>query len=528
MKGLLLLLLLGICTTRSNSQIRPIAFVEDNTILDVTLHNNSTFYAIGGNITQIDSSNAKTILHNTSLSYSEGRFYDTADGWVYLGWRYIDYDVILPNIIVHYWDGETLETKTISLHDQGYEEYLAVSYQSQDSIYILTRASFDYKMLRINDDGDLLESSLFEASELYDMKLLENNVNLVAGLSDLYTIQGDMINNQISFGSEVVDFKIYEDRQRIEVLTYEKILVLDYALNIQREFYMPFSDRIPQAIYTYGDTTFLIEDDANQSFITYFDFTGFVLEKFIERTGIRYRDLFVTEDIYTIWGRSGCSIGGNMLKTDHDRFQSEFSRANLTLHDLNTEYEKESVDTIILPNGDIVFNVMLDYTWSLTITNNGLFEVAGYNVSSDRMNEVGPPFIQFNSEDSLSPGESRIHEGKFSVFEDHYISTYAAWVGTNLNDSDCSDNYDYSSIPTNVTEDVSEKITIVPNPVSDQLSVNISVPYSFSIFDFHGNKYFSKKDVQSEIIDVTELPTGIYILDVILNEKRYRKRFIKM
>ena len=121
MKYLMQLLIIALSGTNLISQDRPAAFVEDNRIVDATMYDNSTYYAMGANITQIDSTNSKIILHNSSLSYSEGRFYDESDGWVYLGWRYVDYDVILPYVLIHYWDGESLETKQISLLDMGYD-----------------------------------------------------------------------------------------------------------------------------------------------------------------------------------------------------------------------------------------------------------------------------------------------------------------------------------------------------------------------------------------------------------------------
>ena len=188
------------------------------------------------------------------------------------------------------------------------------------------------------------------------------------------------------------------------------------------------------------------------------------------------------------------------------------------------------MDTIVLGSGDTIFPVYSNYTWSLTIANEGDDVVDHYSVSSTRMGEIGPPFIRFSSEDPLGPGESRDHEGDFRLFQQggYTYSSYRAWVGTDRVDANCSDNHLLSTIPTSVNEEVLTELVITPNPTSDFLTINIATPFSYRVFDISGSLLLSERNRQYPVIDVSGLTSGLYYLEILSGGIGHQQKFIKM
>ena len=80
-------------------------------------------------------------------------------------------------------------------------------------------------------------------------------------------------------------------------------------------------------------------------------------------------------------------------------------------------------------------------------------------------------------------------------------------------------------------QDDAEPISILPNPAQNYLTIsNRNVIHSIEIYSVLGNKVFGKTNLNSlsETIDISHLPSGIYLLNTIDSEKRSAtKKIIK-
>ncbi len=73
-----------------------------------------------------------------------------------------------------------------------------------------------------------------------------------------------------------------------------------------------------------------------------------------------------------------------------------------------------------------------------------------------------------------------------------------------------------------------KKMEIYPNPSSTFINTDIQSPKSFEIIDMTGRQFMLMESPQSNKIDISQLPQGIYYLKVKANEKVYSSRFVKL
>ncbi|MBC7524222.1 MAG: T9SS type A sorting domain-containing protein, partial [Flavobacterium sp.] len=66
--------------------------------------------------------------------------------------------------------------------------------------------------------------------------------------------------------------------------------------------------------------------------------------------------------------------------------------------------------------------------------------------------------------------------------------------------------------------------SVYPNPTTSFLNVSFNKEFSGSICDFTGKKLLS---FSTKTVDLSQLASGIYVLDVISEDKRYTKKIIK-
>ena len=76
------------------------------------------------------------------------------------------------------------------------------------------------------------------------------------------------------------------------------------------------------------------------------------------------------------------------------------------------------------------------------------------------------------------------------------------------------------------------EISVYPNPVNDLLNISINgelEKYDVKITDIQGRKIFEKDNMVDNltILDFSEFQQGVYILDVITNNRVFSKRFVK-
>ena len=97
-------------------------------------------------------------------------------------------------------------------------------------------------------------------------------------------------------------------------------------------------------------------------------------------------------------------------------------------------------------------------------------------------------------------------------------------------DSDCQDLYQYcyDGYPLDISELAGSKIAVYPNPTKDVLNVITSLNnVKFDLFDLAGKKLRSGENQKRAEVDMSNLPIGIYILQVNYDGNIYNKKIVK-
>ena len=80
-------------------------------------------------------------------------------------------------------------------------------------------------------------------------------------------------------------------------------------------------------------------------------------------------------------------------------------------------------------------------------------------------------------------------------------------------------------------ENFNTPISIFPNPAKNQITISSSIynPVSISIIDKVG-RIIEKKDcinLVNEVIDIKNVKSGSYFIEIISDDKKYIKKFVK-
>jgi hypothetical protein len=79
-------------------------------------------------------------------------------------------------------------------------------------------------------------------------------------------------------------------------------------------------------------------------------------------------------------------------------------------------------------------------------------------------------------------------------------------------------------------------LAIYPNPVSEKLTIGFNSPttgvFQFTIYDITGRKYYSGQSVAENGENLVSIPTsdleqGVYVLEIMLDDKTVRTIFIR-
>tara|TARA_B110000238_G_C16027113_1_gene395748 strand:- start:194 stop:1015 length:822 start_codon:yes stop_codon:yes gene_type:complete len=97
-------------------------------------------------------------------------------------------------------------------------------------------------------------------------------------------------------------------------------------------------------------------------------------------------------------------------------------------------------------------------------------------------------------------------------------------------DSDCQSLYQYcfDGYPLDISELGGKMIAVYPNPTKDVLNVTTSLNnVKFDLYDLSGRKLRSGENQKRAEVDMRNLPTGIYILQVNYDGNIYNKKIVK-
>tara|TARA_R110002073_G_scaffold169582_2_gene326407 strand:- start:452 stop:907 length:456 start_codon:yes stop_codon:yes gene_type:complete len=94
-------------------------------------------------------------------------------------------------------------------------------------------------------------------------------------------------------------------------------------------------------------------------------------------------------------------------------------------------------------------------------------------------------------------------------------------------DSICQLTYGYCDStyigPIPARKNLEENLIIYPNPTSDKININKNV--DINVFNYIGDMLISKQNVN--VLDVSKLSTGMYMLQIIYKNKSITKQLIK-
>ena len=115
--------------------------------------------------------------------------------------------------------------------------------------------------------------------------------------------------------------------------------------------------------------------------------------------------------------------------------------------------------------------------------------------------------------------------GTFTNIDGSPIKYIAKWIGGNAVDT--------CSTPQGVTEIQNEDaIIIYPNPVSESITISINTRQNFSaqiiLYNTLGEKIIQQKITSPKTeINLSNLPSGIYFLEVSTTKEIFRRKIIK-
>jgi hypothetical protein len=170
----------------------------------------------------------------------------------------------------------------------------------------------------------------------------------------------------------------------------------------------------------------------------------------------------------------------------------------------------ENVDSIVV-NGNfrkcISFSDFSYYDQtSVPYTNDGMVWVEGVGDTIYGLyNETLMPLINYD----------------FMCFVENDIS----WIGN------CDPFYACPWITTGVTDIHQEQFNIYPNPVQDLLQIDVLIDeeYAINVYDLNGRLVqWSESLLGNQILDVTELKKGVYILENSKGESALTQRLVKL
>jgi hypothetical protein len=131
----------------------------------------------------------------------------------------------------------------------------------------------------------------------------------------------------------------------------------------------------------------------------------------------------------------------------------------------------------------------------------------------------------------IPPFESRdvkISELTFPIFNPQIKRTYRLVGADYILDEDLSNNIRETSFIVNTNDKLFErKITIIPNPSQDFITIETELPISsVKIYDNTGKQVM--KTLSGEKIDIATLRSGLYLVSINSEGQSYTKRFIKI
>ncbi len=524
-------LLLLFTFSQISSQDLPTEVVESAFFQDLIMVNNETFFASSTDITKLDAENNKEILDDRTYfeSCQGGKFFEQDGGWIYLGWEFFEYDLGLPILLIREYENGTLTPSSIDLQGQLNGGYLnSATYVSMDSIYILNGLWSDYQILRVNATSGVEETINLDLSNLEELTLMEDKTILIKGITTLHTFSSNQIRDEINFNENIIDYNYYSN-DRIEVLTKDNIYWLDDKLNIQKTIPLFENSRNPVALYTTAeDIIYLVEKEDDLSYITSFDSSLNITSEFIEIPGISYYDIRAFDNRFAIWGFADCFVLKHLAKLDIDGVDYEIPTADISIDMLEVNYTNTVIDsTQIYDDVWEYFNVDI-HTWEMTVTNNSEETIDYYEVVSSNFDPDQARYINFEELTPLEPGESRIHTGeiRFTPFSSGQINFFT-WIGTNKVDSNCADNRIQGSIITSTLEKEIDELVIYPNPAQDEIWVDYPEQLSIKIYDIQGSIKLSQSNIQNQNIDIRQLTSGMYYMEISSTNLRTVKKFIK-
>lgn len=512
----------------SNAQFSPSAFIDAPGFQDVHIVDEDVYYSTRFGIYKIEDNNEKSIIEERGWSQLclRGKFFENNDGWAYLGWQFYEIDFSQPILLLRTFADQALQEYTINLTDKVNGRIEAASYQSLDSIYVLSNTFDGYHLNLINADSEIVHSSKIELSNLKELIQMQNDLILIVGQNSLHTFKSGEIIDEFIFGTSIIDIN-YVSNTHFEILTENNIYWLNHSFSIIRIIPLPNNGRVPVSIFSQENTTYLIEHENFDSYISSIDDSGNILSEFKELPLIHYEHIKIYDDKFAIWGDNLCPHSFNILKLDIEGVDYAIPTVDFGIEELTVNHIGNTTDTVII-DGDLFTFTKSQFAWAMKITNFGSEPIDRYYVNSDNSGFGSPRFISFMEDEVLNSGESRDHSGSFSITNfNGSLLNFFTWVNTNQLDRACTDNSYFTSTITNTQEIEKKNIDLYPNPAFNEIFLSVPNGYDYSIYDVQGVLHQQVRSHTSQNIDISTLPPGLYYIRLKSDNLQTTKKFVK-
>ncbi|APY11733.1 hypothetical protein BWZ22_11010 [Seonamhaeicola sp. S2-3] len=251
--------------------------------------------------------------------------------------------------------------------------------------------------------------------------------------------------------------------------------------------------------------------------------------------------------INTVFVENSAEAGGGI-----HNFSSSPSIINTTFYG-NTTTENRGGGMINSPSSEVTLHNSVFYANGNDIHNSSVYPAAiinsnsinNFSETSYLLGNSGVSFTQLTSDPFINSSNPIGNDGIWGTQDD---GLYPTNVGILVNAGDNSFNTESTDITGNLrisnvtidigayesqsalnTETISAKsFNVYPNPVNNVLNIETSVNYfNYQLYNLHGQKIIEANNQTSNSIDVSKLPSGVYILKMTNNNKSQNFKIIK-
>jgi len=510
-----------VTAAHSVAQIDELVLTKDFPITAVAEMDHSIWYSTDTELWTIDPSGVDMKIDDHVGQYRQARFYQQQDQLVYIGWDYLDTDLLRPQIRVVKIGANGVQSVRLS-YDEESPYIMDVVHRGDDDIMLLDRKPSETEVHFTNVDKVIAKSHTLPIPQAERLIVTSDDSYIIANSSRLYLVQDGSITKNVS--AIVNDVRHYPTDSSLDVLTDTEVITFNYNLNSLS--IKPAADEESEKIrsYRYQDSTYVLSTAESGSTISSIAVDGSEVDSHTEDSNVEYSGILRTADHYIRWGSTCNTYHSSVLKISGTGWPQSHHTTDIAISEFSLVVDSMVTSDSQFPSLPNRWHC----TYHISIANAGIDTIDQFTILRS-----GDFFFTtlIHSVEPLAPGELRDYSGRLTLTsspDNIYLQVNAV---TSSIDSDCDNNKVNVTVP--VTVDVSDEndigdFAIFPNPTSGSIYTNIATPYRYQISTLAGSLVKDGAANATEQINISSLARGSYMITVIHDGKRKASRIVKL